>query len=443
MTGALYSRVGMKHSELREGVGRLDLTLRSTLAALSLASGVYTYLGVRELLDGSATTVFLAAVIYSAAVSIGIYAFWSFMMRFLPHVRDGMSRALLTLAMLLGSLMIVAMSSWLNAAALAGSAAVEQHLATTIERSVENLDRAHNNALAAQSLLPDIQMASTRFARLAESERTGALTGSAGSGTVVQLLTQMSRQLDGLADEVRASGERVKAQFEQGGERIAKMREHVSANGPIRPRSDAFAAEALALNGLIASLQQTSVAAAVKRASEDLARGFVAPVSGGRTAELVERQNTVVGNVERAVAAQSQALAQAAEAIMATPRVVPERFQPLSTAEAVLRYAGDFLPSWAGAISIDLLPAVLVLILCVVHAGIRREGAPEAAASMSAADLIMALRLAREIDGESRVVGSELTASAPPVSNAAVDQLVEAKKEQGKVTPISSRGRLE
>ena len=41
-----------------------------------------------------------------------------------------------------------------------------------------------------------------------------------------------------------------------------------------------------------------------------------------------------------------------------------------------MRYAGDFIPSWAGAISIDLMPAVLVLILCVVHADIRREGEP-------------------------------------------------------------------
>ena len=67
-------------------------------------------------------------------------------------------------------------------------------------------------------------------------------------------------------------------------------------------------------------------------------------------------------------------------------------------AEAVLRYAGDFIPSWAGAISIDLMPAVLVLILCVVHAAIRREGLPAAGASdMTANELIAALKMAREI----------------------------------------------
>lgn len=137
----------------------LDLTTRATLGVLALASGVYTYLGVRDLLDGDATIVFFAAVIYSVAVSVGIYAFWTFMIAFMPHVRDHAVRGLLFGCMLLGSLMIIAMSAWLNASALAGSAAVEQHLAITLQGYTRDLDRAHNNALVAQGLSPDIQMA--------------------------------------------------------------------------------------------------------------------------------------------------------------------------------------------------------------------------------------------------------------------------------------------
>ena len=61
---------------LSRGVERLETTLKLTTAILALAAGVYTYLGVRELLNGNPTTVFFAAVIYSVAVSVGIYAFW-------------------------------------------------------------------------------------------------------------------------------------------------------------------------------------------------------------------------------------------------------------------------------------------------------------------------------------------------------------------------------
>jgi hypothetical protein len=391
-------------SALRDGVTGLDLTMRLTLGVLAVASGVYTYLGVRDLLNGSAVITFFAAAIYSVAVSIAIYAFWSFLMRFLPHVRETMSRVWLSIAMILGSLMIVAMSSWLNAAALAGSAAIEQHLAITLQAYTRDLDTSHNRALGAQSLLPDLKLASTRFARLAEAERTGALTGTGGSGTVVQLLSQMSSQLNDLGTEITNSSERTKALYATGSASVAKMRELVSQQGPIKTRSDAFGAEAMRLIGTIASLQQTSMAPAVKRVADDLATGFIAPAADGRTAELAGRQSAVVGSVEKAVAAQAQALSQAAAKIIGEGPMEPARFQPLSTAEAVLRYAGDFLPSWAGAISIDLLPAVLVLILCVVQAAIRREDEPADAETMTAAQMLTAMRLLRQVDAEKLAV---------------------------------------
>lgn len=398
-------------SALREGVQRLEITTRVTLGVLALASGVYTYLGVRDLLNGNATIVFFAAVIYAVAVSIGIYAFWTFLIRFLPHVTERKSRGLLFGCMALGSVMIIAMSAWLNASALAGAAAIQQHLAVSVQAYTRDLDRAHSNVLAVQSLVPDIQMAATRFSKLAEAERGGSLTGTSGSGTVVQLLTQMSTQLENLAKEVTASGERAKTFYEQGGKHLAKMRELVSSRGPINERSDAFGAEAMSLMGVIASLQQTSVAPAVKRAAAGLASGFIAPAAGGR-GDLADRQTSVVGKVESAVAAQSAALSAAADKILQEKRVEPERFQPLSTAEAVIRYAGDFLPSWAGAISIDLMPAVLVLIFCVVQANIRREGQPEAgAATMSAADILTALRLAREVENANAVVRAQPAAA--------------------------------
>src|ERR1700709_2418837 len=80
--------------QLSKGVARLEVTLKLTTAILALAAGVYTYLGVRELLNGSPTTVFFAAVIYSVAVSVGIYAFWVFLMQFMPHVTGRGGRGL-------------------------------------------------------------------------------------------------------------------------------------------------------------------------------------------------------------------------------------------------------------------------------------------------------------------------------------------------------------
>jgi hypothetical protein len=273
-----------------------------------------------------------------------------------------------------------------------------------LEGYSRNLDQAHRYAISAQSLLPDIQMASARFSQLAEGERTGTLTGTAGSGTVVQLLSQMSNQLATLSRTVEQSREPEKALYDQGSKQLAKMRELVSSRDPIGPRSDAFGTEATALLGVIASLQQTSIASAVKRTADNLSEGFIAPAAGGQTAELADRQTAVVSRVQEAVAAQSKALSAAADRILNDKPAEPSRFVPLSSAMAILRYAGDFIPSWAGAISIDLMPAVLVIILCVAHANIRREGSPAGTlASMTTSELITAIRLAREVEAEQEI----------------------------------------
>jgi hypothetical protein len=386
-------------ARLREAVKSLETMTRFALAVLALASGVYTYLGVRSLLDGSPDLVFAAAIIYSVAVSVGIYAFWTYMMKFLPLMRDNARRMALVVVMGLGSLMIVAMSSWLNAAALAGSAALEQHLAVTLEDYVADLDDAHANALSAQSLLPDVQRASMRFSRLADDERqSGALTGTSGSGSVVQLLTQMSAQLDELGGTIAASQTTVTTLFEQGSTHLANMRALVSGEGPVQPRADKFAAEAVALAGVITALQETSIAASVSRAAEDLSLGFIAPVADGSNADLAARQDEVMQSVMGAVQAQSAALKSAADKILNQPEVQPKRFVPLSSAEAVLVYARDFLPSWAGAISNDLLPMVMVLVLAVVYSASRREARTlDAADKFTAAEMMRAVSLFNEM----------------------------------------------
>jgi hypothetical protein len=362
------------------------------------------------------------------------------MMQFMPHVVSGTGRGLMLGCMLLGSLMIVAMSSWLNASALAGAAAIQQHLAITVQNYTRDLDAANTNAIAAQALLPDIQLASSRFGRLADAERAGSLTGTSGSGTVVQLLTQMSGQLDSLGQQVQDSAKRVSSLYDQGGKNLAKMRELISDRGPIAQRSDAFATESLALMGVIANLQQTSVAPAVKRAAASLSAGFIAPAAGGRTADLADRQTAVVGKVESSIATQATSLSDAADKILAMPRVEPQRFQTLSPAEAVLRYAGDFIPSWAGAISIDLMPAVLVLILCVVHAAIRREGLPAvSAATMTAAELVAALQVAREVGDARRAAQEKLQVDeeAPPAVAKETSEPTPAAPDEN-VTSLSS-----
>lgn len=432
---AAVSGRAVQANRLRQQLAGLETMTRFVLATLALGSGVYTYLGVRSLLDGSATEVFFAALMYSVSVSVAIYGFWTYLIRFLPEMIDNGSRMALIVIMAVGSAMIVAMASWLNAAALAGSAAVEQHLAITVEGYTADLDQAHSNALGAISLLPDIQRAGERFARLADVERTsGALTGTTGSGSVVQLLSQMSAQMKELENTVAASRETVEARFTEGQARLSAMRALVSASGPIAERSDGFATESVALAGIISSLEQTSIAPSVSRAAADLSVGFIAPVADGDTADLAGRQDQVMDTIRASVAAQSKALSDAAAEILAQPKVEERRYVPLTSAEAVLRYAGDFIPSWAGAISIDLLPGVLVGIMAVVHSAMRRneEGMIDAD-RLTAGDLLRSLDLHEALRARQR--------ATEVADAAAISEVVEtAPAAPQNVTPITAAG---
>jgi hypothetical protein len=424
---------------LQDHIASLATMTRFVLATLALGSGVYTYLGVRSLLDGSASVVFFAAVIYSVSVSVAMYGFWTYLIRFLPEMRDGGSRLSLIGIMVVGSAMIVAMSSWLNAAALAGSAAVEQHLAVTLEDYTSDLDQAHSNALGALSLLPDIQRASERFARLAADEQTsGALTGTSGSGSVVQLLTQMSAQMNELATTIEASRQTVQSSFAEGQAHLAAMRTLVSAPGPIAQRSDEFAAEAVKLAGVVAALEQTSIAPSVMRAAADLSVGFIAPIADGGSADLAGRQDQVMATIRTSVDAQSKALSEAAAEILAQPKVPERRYVPLTSAEAVIRYAGDFIPSWAGAISIDLLPAVLVGIMCVVHGAMRRgEDQIDEADRITAGDMMRSIDLHEALLARRRAA-AEVAAPVEPANLPPGEQLPrETRPAAENVTPLT------
>jgi len=181
--------------ELETNLGWLDTITGTALGVLAVASGIYTYLGVSSLLDENGALSIFAALAYSVAVSVGIFVFWSYMMKLLPVVRTAASRIGLFLAMILGSVAIIAMSSWLNAAALAGAAAVEQHLAETVQDYQTSLERADEIAQAGQSLALDVARTRQSFQDLAEQEATGQLSGFAGQGAVFRLLRQKSDEL--------------------------------------------------------------------------------------------------------------------------------------------------------------------------------------------------------------------------------------------------------
>ena len=400
--------------ELRGHVTWLDTFTPLALGVLAVASGIYTYLGVSGLLEQTGAMSIFAAVAYSVAVSVGIFVFWSYVMRILPAMTSAGGRIGLGLSMILGSLAIVAMSSWLNAAALAGSAAVEQHLAVTVQEYQAALERANGNAQAAQGLARDVARASDGFTALSQQEASGALSGVGGEGAVYRLLTQKADELSSLQFLIEEQSAGIDAAFTQGNEILSRMRSLIVASGAVEQRSVAFAEQSVRLAGVITDLRQMSVAPLVERAANDLAASVILPELDP-TATIRDAQSATINSVLQALERRAETLALAAQDVQALPQPEETTYTPISTADAVIRYAGNFVPSWAGAIAIDLLPAVLVLILAVTQAAIREgESRGDPARAMTLDDLEAAIRALDRIEGARPAPSRPTPAPAPP-----------------------------
>ncbi|WP_411351421.1 hypothetical protein PNH50_14195 [Leisingera aquaemixtae] len=417
---------GLRHAREVEGhLQWLDSFTSAALGVLAVASGIYTYLGVRGLLDDDGALSLFAAVSYSAAVSTGIYVFWSYLLRLLPAMRTAAARMWLFLSMALGSAAIVAMSSWLNAAALAGSAAVEQHLARTVQEYQTSLERANAFALQGQALRLDVGRARQGFEDLSQQEAGGGLSGLAGRGAVFRVLMQKSDELAALEGLIAKQEAPLAAAFAEGNAILSRMRALTVAPGPVTARGVEFSEESVRLAGIIAELRQLSVAPMVDRAARDLAESVVLPRLDAGDAGGQAAQQATITSLLQLLAQRAETLQAAAAEVLALEPAAEVVYTPISKADAVIRYAGNFAPSWAGAIAIDLLPAVLVLIVAVAQGAVRAGRDPaEPEDSMTVAELRAAVLALREVE-----------AAAPGAAWDPEDEETEGEAENGSRSP--------
>ena len=406
----------------------LDTLTSAALGVLAIASGIYTYLGVSSLLEDTGVMSFFAAVAYSIAVSVGIFVFWSYMLRLLPAMRSAAGLVGLGASMLVGSLGIIAMSSWLNAAALAGSAAVEQHLGKTVRDYQAALEQAHEIALSGQTLGREVQRARETFEALAQQERVGELSGTAGEGAVFRVLTQKTEELRNLEEQIAGQQPLIDVAFNEGLEILGRMRALTVGPGPVDQRSVGFSEESVRLAGVIENLNQSSVASLVASAAEDLPASVVLPGLDGGSSAIRQAQSSTISSVLSALDQRSQTLRKAADKVLEIEPPQETAYNPISSADAVIKYAGSFVPAWAGAIAIDLLPAVLVFVVAVAQASIRRgRDGLSVEETLTLADLKAAINAMKDVEASMGAADAEMLRRVSG-SNAAASDKPDSKK---------------
>ncbi len=406
----------------------LDTMTSAALGVLAIASGIYTYLGVSSLLEDTGVMSLFAAVAYSIAVSVGIFVFWSYMLRLLPSMRSAAGLVGLGASMFVGSLGIIAMSSWLNAAALAGSAAVEQHLGNTVRDYQAALEQSHEIALSGQALGREVQRARETFEALAQQERVGELSGTAGEGAVFRVLTQKTKELRNLEEQIAEQQPMIDVAFNEGLKILGRMRALTVGPGPVDQRSVGFAEESVRLAGVIENLNQSSVASLVASAAEDLPASVVLPGLDGGSSAIREAQSSTIRSVLNALDQRSQTLRKAADKVLEIEPPQETAYNPISSADAVIKYAGSFVPAWAGAVAIDLLPAVLVFVVAVAQASIRRgRDGLSVEETLTLADLKAAINAMKDVEASMGAADAEVLRRVSG-SNAATSDKLDSKK---------------
>jgi hypothetical protein len=134
-----------------------------------------------------------------------------------------------------------------------------------------------------------------------------------------------------------------------------------------------------------------------------------------------DAQSSTIASVLDALDQRSRTLKEAADEVLAMEPPQETAYNPISKADAVIRYAGNFVPSWAGAIAIDLLPGILVFVLAVTQAAIRsgRDGL-SIEETLTLADLRAAVNAMREVEGSLGEADDEVRRRAErPALNAA------------------------
>ena len=381
----------------------LDLLATFTPAALGIlatASGIYTYLGVTTLLDNTGALSVIAAIAYSTAVSVGIFVFWSYILRLLPSMRSSHGYLGLSFACVVGCLAIVAMSSWLNATALAGAAAIEQHLGKTIENYEEELQKTYDTVMEAQNLESHIQRSADDFSKYAKLEASG--TGPSrkgGEGSIYAVLSMKKSELQNIVKSIASKKDFIEEERKKGFKLITKMQTLKSGTGSIERRAVKFSEHSINLSAVITNLRQASSAPMVYRAMDDLSR-VIKPKMDGKTEEVQKTQEEVIDEVIQKIRDVANGLKVEAQKIIEKEKPQKASYTSISSADAVIRYADNFYPQWAGAIAIDLLPAVLVFILAITQSVIRngRLGA-RLEETMTLSELKVAMKAIESVKG--------------------------------------------
>ena len=357
------NRIASATKHLEISWPKLERLGDAALAVLASASALYTYQGVISLLTEEQDSWWLRAVgaVFAIAVGVGLFTAWAYVMRAVPHLLGFRGRLIGLVVVCMTSFAAVVTSSWLNAAALAGASAREQHLIYSLEQFEQLANSANAQRARVRQIIPDLRVHLDKFKSLEQQERaSGLITGSAGLGTMTATLTQVSQSFASLIQTIEDYTSKTDETAAEIGAALTEARKVFRSRAPLEERERLFADQMTIIQNNVIEMQEGGVLAGVRRQAQSIQANLVLTDATGSTSQLKQAQRQGQTDVHTQLASIGTGLTAAVDEIAQGALEVPT-FRQLSTTEAVIAYWRSNVPAWAAAIGIDLLPLILLV----------------------------------------------------------------------------------
>lgn len=393
------------------------------LLIMAGASAYMTFLGILDAMgaEQESFSAHAGAFVLGIAIWVMLFLLWTLAFKLVPMA--GRLRLPALGVVIFTCTLILAMSTWLGAAGIAGSAAELYHLRQQLKAFEAVLDDRLSRVGRLASLPPVLTQTGHTYLVLAESERTkGSVTGVPGPGAVVHTLNRVGRELGGLATTIAAELGTAPLIASSARDELAAMREALDGKEAFKERLRTYALHASKARGLLASLEVDGAMASVRRvvlSLEDVAQNQAV---SSRSAKLAIAQRAALEKLTAQLRASAASVGGLIDDIGGdTPLAVPN-LDPITPTEAVLIHWRPFAPFWAAAIGLDFTALGVLLYLMIAQRKHELDGLEPLAPAPGAQtvdDLLLAAEALKQIAATELTMGKPLPAprrGRPPKS---------------------------
>ena len=329
----------------------LSTQTKTVIFISAIVSGLLNYAGLSLGIPSDDWWMLTLCALTGLVVTLIISAFWNHAFAVVPDLTTGATRLRGWGAVLAGVALILMVSTYWNLVAISGNT-VTQELGKGIVTNAETrLAEISETGTAYQSYLSDLTALRASTAAIRDREIAGTgVSPTAGEGPISDTMGQTVDVIGAIVDAVEAASGNVSDLQTEGTACLGELRGAVSA-------ADMDAAgEALAcINRVGAEISGQDVLSTMERSLRNLSAGITLP-SGIRT----DAQRSAVASFLAGRQAQADRIADQI-ASEQTHELEPLTMERPNLIQGVILHWKAIIPAIATALSIDLLPLVLLI----------------------------------------------------------------------------------